>query len=88
MGSNVGKIEIESETFEEFLLYYLRSDLGYKELTKEKKATAQESISIQDIRNVEVLLPTLAEQEEIVSILNRLISQEEQAKETAEQVID
>lgn len=88
LGSNVGKIEIESETFEEFLLYYLRSDLGYKELTKEKKATAQESISIQAIRNVEVLLPTLAEQQEIVSILDRFIGQEEQAKETAEQVID
>ena len=88
LGSNVGKIEIESETFEEFLLYYLRSDLGYKELTKAKKATAQESISIQAIRNVEVLLPTLAEQQEIVSILDRFIGQEEQAKETAEQVID
>ena len=87
LGSNVGKIEIESDTFEEFLLYYLRSDLGYRELTKEKKATAQESISIKAIRNVVVLLPKMDEQLEIVSVLDCLINKEQQAKEAAEQVI-
>jgi len=88
LGSNVGKIEINSDTFEEYLLYYLRSDLGYKELTKEKKATAQESISIQAIRNVLVPIPTTEEQKEIVRLLDFLIGKEEQAKEAAEQVID
>ena len=87
LGSNVGKIEIESDTFEEFLLYYLRSDLGYRELTKEKKATAQESISIKAIRNVVVLLPKMDEQLEIVSVLDCLINKEQQAKEASEQVI-
>lgn len=88
LGSNVGKIEIESDTFEEYLLYYIRSDYGYKELTKQKKATAQESISIQAIREVKVLLPTLAEQHEIVRVLDNLISKEQQIKETAEAVIE
>ena len=88
LGSNVGKIEIESDTFEEYLLYYIRSDYGYKELTKQKKATAQESISIQALREVKVLLPTLAEQHEIVRVLDNLISKEQQIKETAEAVIE
>ena len=88
LGSNVGKIEINSDTFEEYLLYYLRSDLGYKELTKEKKATAQESISIQAIRNVLVPIPTTEEQQEIVRLSDSLIGKEERAKEAAEQVID
>lgn len=51
LGSNVGKIELlnsDTQTFilEEYVLWYLKSTYGYAELTKYKKATAQESISI------------------------------------------
>lgn len=88
LGSNVGKIEVLSDSIEEYLLYYLRSDIGYKELTKEKKATAQESISIQAIRNVNVLLPSVDEQKKIVDIIDLLLEKEEAAKEAAEQVIE
>ena len=88
LGSNVGKIEINRETFDEYLLYYLRSDFGYKELTKQKKATAQESISIQAIRDVVVILPSVDEQVEIVRLLDSILAKERQAKDAAEQVID
>lgn len=88
LGSNVGKIEVNSDTYEEYLLYYLRSDFGYKELTKHKKATAQESISIQAIRDVIVILPPLDEQQEIVRIIDTLFAKEQQAKEAAEAVLD
>ena len=88
LGSNVGKIEINSDIIEEFLLYYLRSDLGYKELTKEKKATAQESISIQAIRNVIVPVPMRKEQERIVEILDQLIGKEKQVEEIAVYTIE
>jgi len=61
LGSNVGKIELlnNTETYilEEYVLYYLRSSIGYSELTKYKKATAQESISIDAIRNVIIAIP-------------------------------
>lgn len=78
LGSNVGKIEIfnsDTEKFilEEYLLYYLRSDFGYKELIKYKKATAQESISIDAIRNVIVPLPPIEEQQRIVEKLNQIL---------------
>lgn len=88
LGSNVGKIEINSDIIEEFLLYYLRSDLGYKELTKEKKATAQESISIQAIRNVIVPVPMRKEQERIVEMLDQLIGKEKQVEEIAVYTIE
>jgi type I restriction enzyme S subunit len=39
------------------------------ELTKTKKATAQESISIQAIRDVILPLPPLAEQQRIVAAI-------------------
>ena len=71
LGSNVGKIELfGTHVKEEFVLQYLRSDIGYKELTKKKKATAQESISIDAIRNVLIAIPPLEEQQRIVDKLN------------------
>nr|WP_252199620.1 restriction endonuclease subunit S [Coprococcus eutactus] len=73
LGSNVGKIEILNPRedppciLEEYLLLYLRSSAGYEQLTKHKKATAQESISIDAIRNVLVPVPPVAEQQRVVS---------------------
>lgn len=78
LGSNVGKIEIlnsDEKTFvlEEYLLWYLKSQYGYNELTKYKKATAQESISIDAIRNVIIAIPPLAEQHRIVAKIEELL---------------
>jgi len=77
IGSNVGKIELFNEdgmhVLEEYVLFYLRSNTGYKELTKYKKATAQESISIDAIRNVLIPLPSLAEQRRIVAKIEEFL---------------
>lgn len=77
LGSNVGKIELlnNTETYilEEYVLHYLRSTIGYSELTKYKKATAQESISIDAIRNVIIAIPPLAEQKRIISKLEEIL---------------
>lgn len=77
LGSNVGKIELfngaEEYVMEEYVLYYLRSTIGYKELTKYKKSTAQESISIDAIRNVIIAIPPLAEQKRIVAKLEEIL---------------
>ncbi len=71
LGSNVGKIEISNDKeniyLEEFLRYYLMSSYGYAELTKHKKATAQESISIEAIRDVVIPVVSIEEQKRIVS---------------------
>ena len=77
LGSNVGKIELlngdNEYVIEEYVLYYLRSGIGFQQLTKYKKATAQESISIDAIRNVIIAIPPLAEQKRIVAKLEQLL---------------
>ena len=77
LGSNVGKIELfnnfSQNLLEEYVLFYLKSDFGYKELTKHKKATAQESISIEAIRDVLLPIPPLNEQNRIVAKVEELL---------------
>ena len=57
---------------EEYVLHYLRSPAGYQQLTKHKKATAQESISIDAIRNVLIPVPPIREQGRIIYTLDNL----------------
>ena len=78
LGSNVGKIELlnsDTKTFvlEAYVLWYLKSTYGYAELTKHKKATAQESISIDAIRNVIIAIPPIEEQYRIVAKIEELL---------------
>ena len=78
LGSNVGKIELFNglcvNVYEEYVKFYLLSSYGYKELTKHKKATAQESISIEAIREVLIPLPPVAEQLRIVNEIDDKLS--------------
>ena len=73
LGSNVGKIELYGNILEEYILYYLRSRVGNNQLKKYKKSTAQESISIEAIRECYIALPPLEEQERIVSQIDQLL---------------
>ena len=78
LGSNVGKIELfnnfENKILEEYVLIYFKSGYGISQLKKHKKATAQESISIEAIRDCIFLLPPIEEQKRIVSKVEKLQS--------------
>ena len=86
LGSNVGKIEIfnygKVRVIEEYLLFYLRSETGLQQLSKFKKATAQESISIEAIRDVIIALPPLAEQQRIVARVEELMARIDDLEKT------
>ena len=80
LGSNVGKIELYGNILEEYILYYLRSYTGNCELKKFKKATAQESISIDALRECYIALPPLNEQNRIVEKIKNIFEYIETAE--------
>lgn len=94
LGSNVGKIELYNQNVylsEEYTVYFLRSNYGYKELTKHIKATAQSSISIEALRDVLLPVPPENEQKRIETTIREVLSfieKIERDKETIKSNID
>lgn len=89
LGSNVGKIEIlNNNALEEYICYFLQSGIGYLELTKHKKATAQESISIAAIRDVKIPLPPLEIQKQIVKLLEKHLQHADKAGKFIESALN
>ena len=92
MGSNVGKIELFNDTklnvLEEYVRYFLMSNDGYKELTKHKKATAQDSISIDAIRDCNVPLPPIKEQKRIITQIDYWLSQVTSIEENENGIVE
>jgi type I restriction enzyme S subunit len=77
LAPNVAKMEpfegCEDLTNVKYLNYYLMSKLGQKEIFKHVKATAQPSLSMGTIRDIDFAIPPLAEQTRIVQKLDELM---------------
>ncbi len=77
LAPNVAKMEpfegCEELTNVKYLNYYLMSRLGQKEIFKHVKATAQPSLSMGTIRDIDFAIPPLAEQHRIVQKLDELM---------------
>lgn len=72
LAPNVAKIELYG-CVEEYILYFLLSTSGQKEIFKYHKATAQPSLSMETIREICIPIPPLQEQRRIVEKVNGLI---------------
>ena len=68
-------------------VYYMMSVLQ-KELEDNAPATAQKNINLKILNAVEMNIPPVTEQTEIVRILDDLLAKEQQAKEVAEGVLE
>ena len=77
LAPNVAKMEpfigCESELNLRYLNYYLLSPLGRREIFKHLKSTAQPSISMGTIRDIDYPLPPVAEQHRIVAKIDLLM---------------
>lgn len=89
LGSNVGKIEFisgeQNYILEEFGLLFFGSIIGKAQLTKFRKATAQESISIDAIRECIFPIPPYEEQKRIVAKVETLMAEIDKLEEALKQ---
>jgi type I restriction enzyme S subunit len=78
LAPNVAKMEpfigCENLLSVKFINYFMMSDLGQKEIFKHVKATAQPSLSMGTIRDIDIPLPPLHEQQQIVAKLEELMA--------------
>ncbi len=88
--SNMMRIKVDySRALPEYIIRYLNSTEGLLELRKNaKQAVNQASINQQDVKGVLIPLPSIAEQREVIRIINRLLEKESCIKENAEIVIE
>ena len=71
-----------------FMWYLLQSQEMYSKATSIATGTAQLTVPIKGLRKIEFMRPSDNEQKEIVRLLNFIFVKEQQAKETAEAVLD
>lgn len=73
MGGAICKVKLIDEALYEYLYYYFLSPLGQSEIKKNLKATAQGTITVQDVREIVVEMPPLSEQHRIVERLKEVL---------------
>lgn len=80
--SNVMRISLIEDMLPEYIIKYLNCEQGLKELRKNAKhAVNQASINQTDVKDAIVIVPPMKEQKEIVRILDKLLDNEQRAKE-------
>ncbi len=73
IGGAICKVKLLSEQLYDYLFYFFQSPYGQKEIQKNMKATAQVTITVQDVREIVVKMPPLAEQKRIVKKIEELL---------------
>lgn len=68
-------------------IYYMMSELQ-KEIEANAPAVAQKNINLKILNDIDISIPSIEEQNEIISILERMIQKEEAMKYVAESAID
>ena len=87
--SNMMRISVDAQrVIPEYIIRYLNSNMGLKELRKNaKQAVNQASINQQDVKNSLIRLPEIPEQQEIIRMLDGIIEKDERARDSAIETI-
>lgn len=72
LGGAICRIVLLNKNLYPFIYYYLKSPIGQKEIKKNIKSTAQETITVQNVREICIPLPALYMQDQIVQKLEQL----------------
>ena len=73
LGGAIAKIDLIDNEIIDFLYYYLQSPYGYKQIMANYKACAQGTITVENVRNIIVPMPSIEEQKRIVSKIEKLM---------------
>lgn len=87
LAPNVAKI-VPSLDINKYLMYYLMSPTGRKNIFQYKKQTAQPSLSMETIRNVILPLPPIEEQQRIVNKIEKLFAKLDEIKPIEQELIE
>lgn len=68
----------------EFLYYYLNSPSAKEQIDSFVSGTTQPTVSLKNIKNIEIPIPTIDEQKHIVSIIDKAFIEIEKARSNAE----
>ena len=82
---NVALFKVPKNQDSYFLKYYLDSGFVIEQMTKDAKGATQKFVGLGYLRNFEILLPPLPEQQRIVAILDTAFAAIAKAKANAEQ---
>lgn len=77
-----------SQISSEFLCAYTNSPFGKKLVFENKRGMALAHFNVKGYSELPIRVPQLAEQTQIVRILDNLLAKEQQAKEAAEKVLE
>ena len=73
IGGAICKVQLINDLLYDYLYYYLQSPLGQNEIRKNYKATAQGTITVQDVREIIIKIPPIEEQHRIVAKIEELL---------------
>lgn len=79
---------LDNDAMYDYISFYLNSLLFQDEMSKYDNGTAQPNLGAGDLSLFAVPLPPLAEQQEIVRLLDRLLGREETVRQSAESVLE
>lgn len=83
------RLRVHDSVSASYIVWYLNSENARKQLFRKAKSSAGiHNINSKEIADIDIAIPHISEQNEIVEILSALIKKEKHVKETAEAVIE
>lgn len=72
----------------EFIAWYLVSDIGLKQMQEKQRGATKVGLNLNDIRALQLKIPLIEEQNEILKVIKMWIGKEQQSQEAAEAVLN
>ena len=81
------RLQTSEQIKSEFLYQFLQSDFYWNQISDFSSGIAQPGVNATKLKNILIPLPPLAEQKEIVRVLDSLLVKEQRTKEIAENIL-